>query len=120
MKIYLDKKMSTDKKYIIKKVEDNHYTIMIERPSFDEMFVLPLSDSDFGFTSRRKNSEMFFAYIGIDNPEIIELFTDDSMKDSLIFKESVYITRRNYFITIATIPFKNFEYDIIFDSENIE
>lgn len=118
MKIYLDKEM--DKKYYTEKVRDFQYTIMIEKSSFDSILVLPISDSDFGFTSWCKNSEMPFSYIGIDTTETINLFTDDSMTNCLTFKESIYITKRNDFITIATSPFKNFEYDIIFDSENIK
>lgn len=118
MKIYLDKEM--DKKYYTEKVRDFQYTIMIEKSSFDSILVLPISDSDFGFISRRIDLKMFFVYIGIDNPETIDLFTDDNMTDYLTFKESIYITKRNSFITIATSPFKNFEYDTIFDSENIK
>lgn len=118
MKIYLDKEMN--KKYYIEKVRDFQYTVMIEKSSFDGILVLPISDSDFSFSSRCKNSEMSFVYIGIDTPETINLFTDDSMTNCLMFKESIYITKRNDFITITTSPFKNFEYDIIFDSENIK
>ena len=119
MKIYLDKKMN-NKKYIIKKVKDKFYTIYVEKPTFDNILVLPISDADFAFTSRKKESEMFFSYNGILQTETIDLFIDDSFLDNLTFEESIYITKRGEFITIATSPFKNFEYDIIFDSENIK
>lgn len=91
MKIYLDKKMNIDEKCIIEKSNNNHYTIYVPKSSFDNILALPRSDADFAFTSRKKESQLFFAYIGIDHQETIDLFTDSDFFGYLTFKKSIYI-----------------------------